>query len=177
MKLLLCKNVGHLGIVGDIVDVKMGYARNCLLPQGLATQPTETNIRKLADARKEAEMERLREREQLAELGRRLEDVEVTVRARATEEGVLYGSVGAREIAAALAEEGFPVESDQVVLDAPIKQLDNIAVTVKLSPDVTATVKVWVVREKAEAGEDGEEDGEAAQTGTEAGSDDDRPID
>jgi large subunit ribosomal protein L9 len=175
MKLLLCKNVDKLGIVGDIVEVSPGYGRNYLVPQGLATEPTDINIRALADARRAAEQERLRHRVQLEALAKRLEDVEVTVRARANEEGVLYGSVGAREIAAALAEEGHPVMADQVALDTPIRHLDNVAVEISLADDLRSTIKVWVVRERTgdEAGEEGEELEEAV-AGREAGEDDDR---
>jgi large subunit ribosomal protein L9 len=177
MKLLLCRNIPKLGIVGDVVNVSCGYARNYLLPQRLATEPTEANMRKLAEARRVAEQERLEERRMLEAVAKRLEEVEVTVRARANEEGVLYGSVGPREIAAALNEEGHPVHLDQIVLDAPIRHLDNVAVDVKFAPDLRATIKVWVVREKPE-GEAEEEEGEeeasaVGEVGKEAGTDDD----
>ena len=102
MKLLLCKTIETLGIVGDIVNVSRGYARNYLVPNGLATEPTDANVRMLREARKQAEAEQIRNRELLAEFAKRLEGVEVTVRARANEDGVLYGSVGPREIADAL---------------------------------------------------------------------------
>jgi large subunit ribosomal protein L9 len=173
MKLLLCKNVDRLGIVGDIVDVSAGYGRNYLVPQGLATEPTEANIRALAEARRAAELERVRHREQLEALARRLEDVEVTVRARANEEGVLYGSVGSREISAALVEEGHPILPDQIALESPIRHLDNVAVDVKLAEDLRATVKVWVVRAKTDDGIDDEEALKLEAAGKEASDDGD----
>jgi len=173
MKLLLCKNVGKLGIVGDIVDVKAGYGRNYLVPQGLATEPTDTNIRALAEARKAAELERVRQRGQLKALAKRLEDVEVTVRARANEEGVLYGSVSAREISIALVEEGYPILPDQVVLEAPIRHLDNVAVNVSLADDLTAVIKVWVVREKTDDEPQDEEALKVEAAGMEASEDGD----
>jgi len=173
MKLLLCKNVGKLGIVGDIVDVKAGYGRNYLVPQGLATEPTDTNIRALAEARKAAELERVRQRGQLEALAKRLEDVEVTVRARANEEGVLYGSVSAREISIALVEEGYPILPDQVVLEAPIRHLDNVAVNVSLADDLTAVIKVWVVREKTDDEPQDEEALKVEAAGMEASEDGD----
>lgn len=172
MKLLLCKSVEKLGIVGDIVDVSAGYGRNYLVPHGLATTPTETNIRKLAEARRVAEQDRIRLREELLRWAKRLEDVEVTVRARANEEGVLYGSVGPREVAAALAEEGYPITQEQVALETPIRHLDNVAVELKLADGLSATVKVWVVREKSATGEASEEE----EAGREAGPDDDGSI-
>ncbi len=172
MKLLLCKNVMKLGIVGDIVDVRPGYGRNYLVPYGLATEPTETNIRALADARKVAEQERAHQRAQLEALAAKLQDVEVTIRAKANEQGHLYGSVGPKEIAEALIEEHHYVDADQVVLSEHIKQLDNVTVDVRLAEDLRASVKVWVVREK----EDGEEDAEDSasddtHSGMEAGTD------
>ncbi len=157
MKLLLCKNVTKLGIVGDIVDVRPGYGRNYLVPYGLATEPSETNVRALAEARKIAEKERAHQRAQLEALAAKLEDVEVTIRAKANEQGHLYGSVGPKEIADALVEEKYYVEPDQIILDTHIKQLDNVTVDVKLADDLRAAVKVWVVREKEEGEEDAEE--------------------
>lgn len=167
MKLLLCKNVSTLGIVGDVVEVSAGYARNYLVPHGLATTPTESNIRKVAVARKEAEKDLVRQREMLEAFAKRLEGVEVTVAALANEDGALYGSVGSKEISAALQAEGHPVEPEHVSLDEPIRRLDNITVDIKLSPELTTTIKLWIVREKSEPdAEEGE-----SQTSTEAGSD------
>ena len=176
MRLLLCKNIDKLGIIGDIVEVSAGYGRNYLLPHGLATEPTEVNIRKLAEARRTAELERIHQRKQLKRLAERLEDFEVTIRARANEEGVLYGSVGRREIAAALFEEGQPVTLEHVVLDAPIRHLDNVAVEIKLADDLCCTVKVWVVREKTGREDEEEDVAEELEAGREADADDDRPV-
>lgn len=166
MKLLLCKNVEHLGIVGDIVDVKPGYGRNCLLPQGLATSPTSSNVRRLAEARKVAEKERAEMRTQLERLCESLADVEVTIHAKANEDGVLYGSVGQAEIAAALEEEGHFVKPGKILLETPIRHLDNLVVDIRLADDLRGQVKVWVVREKVEGEE--EDSLESAEAGTEA---------
>ncbi len=174
MKLLLCKSVGKLGIVGDIVEVSAGYGRNCLLPGGLATEPTEANVRALAEARKVAELDRKRERTELELLAERLKEAEVTIRARANETGALYGSVGPREIVAALSEEGFYLQPDQVMLAHPLRQLDSTDVDIRLAEDLRTSVKVWVVREKPEGSEE-EEAPEEAPAGKEAGSDDDFP--
>lgn len=179
MKLLLCKNVDKLGIVGDVVNVAPGYARNYLVPHGLATEPTEANVRRLAEARKIAERERAEELDRLASLAEALTDVEVTIRAKANEDGVLYGSVTQREIAAALEEEGHYVKPDAILLGSPIKHLDNVSVELRLADNIRSTIKVWVVRDKIE-GEDDELDEraesmahETAEAGTEAGNDGD----
>lgn len=167
MKLLLCKNVSDLGIVGDVVEVSAGYARNYLVPHGLAAEPTTANVRKVAKARKEAEQELVRQRAMIEAFAKRLEGVEITVSALSNEEGVLYGSVGPKEIAAALAAEGHPVEPEHVVLEEPIRRLDNVSVDIKLAPDMLSTVKLWIVRDKS-----GSHEGEGeSKPGTEAGSD------
>jgi large subunit ribosomal protein L9 len=154
MKLLLCKNVDKLGIVGDVVNVSSGYARNCLLPQRLATEPTTANMRRLAEARRVAELERAKHRKMLEALAERLTGVEVTIKARANEAGVLYGSVGKREIAHALVAEGFYVEPEHVLLGHAIGQLDNTEIEIRLAPDLRSTVKVWIVRDKTGDEED-----------------------
>ncbi len=173
MKLLLCKNVQNLGIVGDTVNVSAGYARNYLLPRRLATEPTELNVRRLAEARKVAELEVARERARMEEAARRLEGVEITVRARANEEGVLYGSVGRREIVAALAEEGHVVLPDHIALQHPIRRLDTFAVEVRFAGDLRSEIKVWVVREKTGDGSEADSDAPGNEVGREAGGDDD----
>lgn len=171
MKLLLCKNVEKLGIVGDVVNVAAGYGRNYLVPQGLATEPTEANTRALAEARRVAEEDRTRQRAELEELATRLEGVEVTIKARANVDGVLYGSVGTKEIVTALADEGYYLGADQIVLDRPIRHIDTIAVEVNLAEDLRSSIKVWIVREKTAEDEDSEEV-EESEAGREAGVDD-----
>ena len=174
MKLLLCKSIDKLGIVGDIIEVSAGYGRNYLLPGGLATEPTDANVRALAEDRKVAELDRKRQRTELEMLAERLKEVEVTIRARANETGVLYGSVGQREIVAALGEEGYFLQPDQVVLAHPLRQLDSTDVEVRLAEGIRSSIKVWIVREKAEGSDEDEEQEavEEAPAGREAGSDD-----
>lgn len=166
MKLLLTKNVTHLGIVGDVVNVASGYARNYLLPRRLATEPSDVNVKRLAEARKVAEAEMIRERAVLEGMLKRLEGVEVTVKARANEDGVLYGSVGRKEIVAALAEEGHVVLVEHVALSQPIRRVDTVPVEIRFATDLKTTIKLWVVREKEEGEE--EESPAGAPAGTEA---------
>lgn len=177
MKLLLRKDIAKLGIVGDVVDVADGYGRNYLLPQNLATQPTDANMRALADERKQAEQRRRDRRNAQEAAAARLREVEVTISAVANEEGVLYGSVGPREIASALREEGHEIDTASINLHTPIRRLDNVVVEVMLGDDIRAEVKVWVVRSKAspedEEGRDqAAPDDEKATAGREAGAND-----
>ncbi len=174
MKLLLKKDLPNLGIVGDIVDVSAGYARNYLIPKGLATEPTDGNIRAIAKERTAAEERRRAALEALQSEAERLAKVEVTIAAAATEDGHLYGSVGAKEIVAALAELGHVLEPSNVKLTHPIKQLDNVMVDVVLADSIATQVKVWIVRSGESATQDGEEPESSDRSGgTEAHDDDD----
>ncbi|MDD4060328.1 MAG: 50S ribosomal protein L9 [Kiritimatiellae bacterium] len=147
-ELFLLKDVANLGQEGDIVKVSPGYARNYLIPQGIAEPVTEAARRRLAKI--QAEREKIR-RETLAEakkLGAKLKDASVTIRAKTSEAESLYGSVNAAQILAALKEQGFAsLEESMLQLEAPIKALGTYDVPVKVHPDVTETVKVWVVAE------------------------------
>ncbi len=145
MKVLLRENVYNLGQIGDVVDVKPGYARNYLLPQGIAFQPTEANIKKVEEDKQRYLEELAKQRAELEAKAAVVNDKEVTISARANEEGHLYGSVGPAQIAAALAEENVFVEEKYIVLGQPIRQLDKYDVEIRFNPEVFATVHVWVV--------------------------------
>lgn len=160
MKLLLVKDVRKLGYVGDIVDVNNGYARNYLLPQRLATEPTEENIAAIQEARKAAAAARAVKLKEYSELVERMKDATVTIEAAANPEGTLYGSVGPKEIAAALQAQGFAVLPEHVALDVPIRTLDNRSVKLEFTDELSSSVKVWVVREGAVADVEQSESGQ-----------------
>lgn len=147
MRLLLLQDVRKLGHLGDVVEVKPGYARNYLLPQRLATEPTEENIRAIEDKRRAAAAERALRLKQYADLVEQLKDVSVTIEAAANPEGTLYGSVSEKDIAAALNALGFPVRPDHVMLDGHIRTLDTRMVKLEFADEITTEIKVWVVRE------------------------------
>jgi len=153
MKVLLQKNVAKLGNIGDVVDVKPGYARNYLLPQGLAVQPTEANMRAIEAAKQKYLEELAKLRSELEAKAKLADGKEVTISARANEEGHLYGSIGPAQIVAALAAENVFVEPEQVVLEHPIRQLDKYEVPLQFAEGITATVGVWVVPLGGEASE------------------------
>jgi large subunit ribosomal protein L9 len=172
MRLLLLKEVRRLGHVGDIVDVNRGYARNCLLPQRLAAEPTEENIRAIEEEKKRAAAERATRLKEVEQLAKAIQDVSVTIEAAANPEGTLYGSVGSKNIAEALQALGHPVLPEHVVLEAPIRTLDNRIVKLEFTEEITAEIKLWVVREGAvehddEAGErvPAEPDADTADSG------------
>ena len=157
MKVLLCKDIEKLGWLGDVVEVAEGYARNYLLPQRLATQATEGNIRQIADQKaKGAELRKLEGKRLEAEM-QKVEGAEAVVAAKANEQGHLFGSVTAREIAANLREQGFEVADKLVHLSEHIKEVGSHPVSIKFAPELIATVNVVVVAEKVEGEEEASE--------------------
>jgi len=144
IKLLLKESIKHVGRVGDVVEVSSGYARNYLLPQDLAVQPTPNNIKKIELRKKEIERIERERREQQAALIKQLEGVEVTLERRANEQGHLYGAVSATEIAKALQAQGFNISAEDVLLNGKIDRIDTFAVRIQLADDLATDVKVWV---------------------------------
>ncbi|MEN8149920.1 MAG: 50S ribosomal protein L9 [Planctomycetota bacterium] len=148
MELLLRDDVPGLGARGDIVKVAKGYARNYLLPNGLAEIPTPEAIeyvRKKAE-KIAAEMELVKA--DRMEVAKTLATVAVTIAAKASEEGHLYGSVGAKQIVDAIAACGHELDEKQVVLEAPLKEVGEFDVTISLHPEVQVPVKVTVEAEE-----------------------------
>ena len=145
MKVLLRRNIAKLGQIGDVVEVRPGYARNYLLPEGLATVPTEANMRAIETEKKAYLEELAKQRAELEARALVLAGKEFTITARANEEGHLYGSIGPAQIAAAIGQEGIFIEPDNIVLDEPMRKLDKYEVVVQFGDDVRATIGVWVV--------------------------------
>jgi len=150
MKVLLCEDIKKLGWLGDIVEVNEGYARNYLLPQGLARVATEGNVRALAKEKAVRAEQRLRERRRIEKAAEAVNGAEAVLAARANEQGVLFGSISEAMIAANLRAQSFEVADEIVKLPEHIKSLGTHEVTLRFSDDVTATVRVVVVPEQVE---------------------------
>ncbi len=148
-ELLLLDDVDNLGKAGEVVRVAPGYARNFLVPQGLAEPVTEAAKRRLAKLQAEREAVRKAELEAAQKLAAGLKDAKVTIRAKVGEDGEsLYGSVDAAQIAEALKLVGFPeVDPAMVKLEENLKTIGTFDVEIKVHPDVAQVVKVWVVAE------------------------------
>lgn len=145
IELLLIQNVDHLGRQGDVVEVRAGFANNFLLPQGLAIVATEHHKRMVEKHRaklKEIEKQRLSGLQALAD---KIAEQSITIEANANDEGHLYGSVGATEIAAALKGNDITISEDQVRLQGPLKELGLYTVKVHLHQEIECDLKVWVV--------------------------------
>jgi large subunit ribosomal protein L9 len=147
MEIILRQAVENLGKPGDVVNVKAGYARNYLLPHGLAYEATPGNLKRIQlerDRLDAAENERRAGAQTVAE---RLEQVSLTFSARVGEEGKLFGSVTATDIAQQLEGQGFHVEKRQIDLHEPIKALGVYRVPVRLHADVKPEIRVWVIKQ------------------------------
>ncbi len=151
----------RLGWLGDVVEVSEGYARNYLIPQGLATIPTEDNLRSLAKEKARGAERRIEERGRLESAAAAVEGAEAVIASKANEAGVLFGSVSAEQIAANLRAQGFEVADEVVSLPERIKQVGSSQVTLRFAEDLSAVVTVVVVAEGAalEENTDGDSEG------------------
>ena len=150
MEVILEKTVPKLGLVGSVVKVTDGYARNYLLPQGLAVVATKHNVSLVEKRIKTIREQELKEQAEAKTLAEKLEGVSVNIEVKASEDGKLFGSVTSREIADALVSKGYELDKKCVSLDDPIKFLGVYTVNLKLHALVHTDIKVWVIRETAE---------------------------
>jgi large subunit ribosomal protein L9 len=147
MEVILREDVKSLGKAGDLVRVKPGYGRNYLLPSGLAYEATEGNKKRIAAETRARSTRAAAERTEAEARAAQLGAVELTLKGKAGEEGKLFGSVTASDIAEALAAKGFDVDRRRIELDQPIKSLGRHTVGVRLHADVRAEIRVDVVAE------------------------------
>ena len=147
MEVILREEVADLGSVGDIVKVRPGFARNFLLPRGLAVVADTRNIRVLEHQKRLVADKRERDRKQAQSVADRLNSLRLTIKARAGEEGKLFGSVTNLDIEKALAAQGFTVERRRIRLEEPIKSIGEHALTIHLGVGVGARVTVVVEAE------------------------------
>ena len=148
MQVILKERLENLGDAGEVVNVKPGYARNYLIPQGLAYEATEANLKRIERERVQGEKRAAAEREGARQRAGAIEGLSITFTARAGEEGKLFGSITAADIAEKLAEQGVEVDRRQVQLEEPIRSLGVFTVAVRLHADVRPELKVWVVKEE-----------------------------
>jgi large subunit ribosomal protein L9 len=146
VKVLLQSDVDNLGAGGEVVRVRAGYARNFLLPRGLALPATAGNLSRVEELKRAAASKKKVERDTADELGQKLGALSLTIKRAVGEEGKMYGSVTAKDIAEASAAAGVSIDRRRISISEPIKQLGTFQVAVKLHHDVTATLKVVVVK-------------------------------
>jgi large subunit ribosomal protein L9 len=151
MQVILLERVAKLGQMGEVVNVKDGFARNYLLPQGKALRANDSNIKSFEAKKAQLEATNLETRKEAEAVGAKLDGQTFVVIRSASDAGALYGSVTPRDAADAATEAGFTVHRGQIVLDKPIKELGIHTVTVQLHPEVMAKVKLNVARSVEEA--------------------------
>ncbi len=147
MEVILRQSIENLGNPGDVVTVKPGYARNYLLPRGLAYEATPGNLKRIAVERQRLEAAEGTRRDSARDLAKRIEEVSLTFSARVGEEGKLFGSITAADIAHQLEAQGIEIEKRQIDLHEPIKTLGVFRVPVRLHADVHPDVRVWVIKQ------------------------------
>jgi len=145
MKIILREDVPDLGAMGELVDVKPGYARNYLLPRGLAVPATTKNLRRLEHDKRVIQQRVAKAKSEAETLKKRIESLSVTIAKQVGEEDKIFGSVTSKEIEESLREEGIRIDRKNILLEEPIRALGVYPVTVKLHRDVTAKLKIWVV--------------------------------
>jgi large subunit ribosomal protein L9 len=147
MKVILRKSYNQLGQIGDLVEVKDGFARNFLLPRQIAYIATAGNVRALEEEKQLLAKKEEKELESARKLASELEKVSVTIPVKVGEEDKIFGSVTNQMIAEALKEKNFEIDRRKIDLVEPIKTLGIYSINIKLHTNVTAVVKTWVVRE------------------------------
>jgi large subunit ribosomal protein L9 len=147
MEIILRQAVENLGSPGDVVKVKSGYARNYLLPHGLAYEATPGNLKRIGQERTRLDAAENERRSEASSIAERLEQVSLTFSARVGDEGKLFGSVGSADIQAQLEAQGFHIEKRQIDLHEPIKALGVYRVPIRLHADVKPEVRVWVIKQ------------------------------
>ncbi len=147
-QVILRTDVADLGRAGEVVDVKPGYARNYLIPQGLAYSASESNVRRLEGERQQAQLSMDRQKDRAERLATELEGRSVSFKVKAGEEGRLFGSVTTGDIAEQLTSEGVTIDRRDIMLEEPIKELGVFRVPVRLHADVRPELTVWVVAEE-----------------------------
>ncbi|GAB7026940.1 50S ribosomal protein L9 [Geotalea toluenoxydans] len=146
MKVILKENLDNLGHIGDIVKVAPGYARNYLLPKGLALEATTKNAKALDHAKKHLEYKKNKVLEQARQFAAKIEGIALTLSHQAGEEGKLFGAVTNMELAENLKAQGVEIDRKKIVLAEPIKQVGDFTAIIKIHPEVNATLKVTVTK-------------------------------
>ena len=157
MKVLLKKDIDLLGTAGEVKDVKDGYARNYLIPKGIATLATPSSLKSFEEDRRQQGRKILRETNDAKIIASRIESDSVTITVKTAEEGKIYGSVSPAMVHDALSEKGYNIDKRKIVMPEHIKSLGDYTVDIKLYTDVIAKLKVSVISEEPATEENTEE--------------------
>lgn len=146
MEVILSQDVPSLGKVGEVVKVKNGYARNFLIPRKFAYAATPANLKRIEQQKKRKQLQQEQEKNEAENLAQKLKKTSCTVNVEVNDLDKLYGAVSEAEIARALELEGFKIDKKNIVIENPIEELGIFEVGVKLHPEVTAKIRLWVTK-------------------------------
>ena len=146
MKIILLSDIENLGESGDVIAVKPGYARNKLIPQGLALRASNRNIAVANENKRVATAKLERENQALNVLAKKLSKVEITIEVKVGDEEKMFGSITNKDIHKELIDKGFEIEKNQISIEEPIKALGIYHINVKISKDITSDVKLYVIK-------------------------------
>jgi large subunit ribosomal protein L9 len=147
MKIILRADVERLGKIGSLVNVSPGFARNFLIPNNMAYPATEGNLKRIEFEKHRAAQLAEREKEEARQFAAKLGEVSLTFQVKVGEEDKLYGSVTSADISEEMLKQGFEIDKRKILIEEPIKALGVYSVGVRVHPEVTAEIKVWVVKE------------------------------
>lgn len=147
MELILKENIKDLGNAGEVIQVADGYARNYLIPKGLAKLATPQNIKLLDQESKMRKNKLMKEKKEAELFAKRLEEISCTIVKKAGEKDKLFGSVTTQDVQEGLKNEGIEIDKKKIILEEPIKTLGVYKASIQVHPEVTASLKVWVVKE------------------------------
>ncbi len=150
MKVILAKDVEGWGTIGDIIEVKRGFARNYLIPKGLAYEATDSNIKMIQEVLRQKSRKLEREKQKALEIAEKLKGLEIEIKKPVGTTGKLYGSVTTADIAEALKEKGIEVDKKKIMLRSPIRNIGAYNIVIRLHPEVSETIKVHIVPENIE---------------------------
>ncbi|MBN2135475.1 MAG: 50S ribosomal protein L9 [Acidobacteria bacterium] len=168
MEIILKENVENLGLRGDVVKVKKGYARNYLIPLGFAVEATPGNIKQMDQQREKIEALKIREKADAEALKEQVDKIELEVIKKAGEKGVLFGSVTTQEISELMKEKGFEFDKRKIITSEPVKTIGTFEITIKIFPEVNSTIKLTVISEDEFKARKDEEQAAAEQAQEEA---------
>ncbi len=148
MKVILTKTVESIGQIGDVLNVAPGYARNFLLPKGLAMEASGKNVRELEHKKRLIAQTREQERQEMLSIADKLNSVIISMRRKVAEDHKLYGSVSVADISKELEEQGFATDKNDILLEQPIKQLGEFNVSVRVGAQISANIRVVIEKEE-----------------------------
>ena len=151
MKVILRKEIDKLGAAGEVVTVKDGYARNYLFPRNLALKADKSAMKAMEEEIRLEELRKNKEKRRAEKIAEELAKVSITAKMKAGEEDKLFGSVTTQDIAEMLKEQGYDIDRRKIQLDEPIKALGAYKISIKIFADITAEVKLWVIKEEEAA--------------------------